>query len=55
MKPPPSGWPRISNAIHYEDAAAAIDWLCDAFGFEVLVNGGLCNDCAIRSRKGDGE
>jgi uncharacterized glyoxalase superfamily protein PhnB len=37
MKPPPSGWPRISSAIYYDDAAAAIDWLCSAFGFEVLV------------------
>jgi uncharacterized glyoxalase superfamily protein PhnB len=37
MKPPPSGWPRISSAIYYENAAAAIDWLCRVFGFEVLV------------------
>ena len=34
MKPPPSGWPRLSPSIFYDDAAAAIDWLCDAFGFE---------------------
>jgi uncharacterized glyoxalase superfamily protein PhnB len=31
------GWPRISSAIFYDDAAAAIDWLCDAFGFEVRL------------------
>ena len=37
MKPPPSGWPRISSALYYEDAPAAIDWLCRAFGFEVRV------------------
>lgn len=37
MKPPPSGWPRISSAVYYDDAAAAIEWLCSAFGFEVLV------------------
>ena len=37
MKPPPSGWPRIASAVYYEDAAAAIDWLCRAFGFEVRV------------------
>jgi uncharacterized glyoxalase superfamily protein PhnB len=37
MKPPPAGWPRISSAVYYEDAAAAIEWLCRAFGFEVLV------------------
>lgn len=34
MKPPPPGWPRISSALFYNDAAAAIDWLCNAFGFE---------------------
>jgi uncharacterized glyoxalase superfamily protein PhnB len=37
MKPPPSGWPRIASAVYYEDAPAAIDWLCRAFGFEVRV------------------
>ena len=37
MKPPPSGWPRIASAVYYKDAAAAIDWLCRAFGFEVRV------------------
>jgi hypothetical protein len=37
MKPTPSGWPRFTSAIVYKDAAAAIDWLCDAFGFEVRI------------------
>lgn len=37
MKPTPSGWPRISSAIYYEDPAAAIDWLCRVFGFEVRL------------------
>jgi uncharacterized glyoxalase superfamily protein PhnB len=37
MKPTPPGWPRISSAIYYEDASAAIDWLCRAFGFEVQL------------------
>lgn len=37
MKPPPTAWPRIASAIYYEDASAAIDWLCRAFGFEVRV------------------
>ena len=37
MKPPPKDWPRISSAGYYEDAPAAIDWLCRAFGFEVRV------------------
>jgi uncharacterized glyoxalase superfamily protein PhnB len=34
MKPTPAGWPRLSAAIFYDDPAAAIDWLCRAFGFE---------------------
>jgi len=37
MKPTPTGWPRISSALYYEDAAKAIDWLCNAFGFEVRL------------------
>jgi uncharacterized glyoxalase superfamily protein PhnB len=37
MKPTPPGWPRISSALYYEDAHAAIDWLCRAFGFEVRL------------------
>lgn len=41
MKPTPPGWPRISSALYYDDARAAIDWLCKAFGFELrlLVEG----------------
>ncbi|MXW01262.1 MAG: aminotransferase [Holophagales bacterium] len=35
MKNPPEGWPRISSSLFYEDAAAAIDWLTQAFGFAV--------------------
>ncbi len=37
MQPPPQGWPRISSALFYEDAASAIDWLCRAFDFEVRL------------------
>jgi uncharacterized glyoxalase superfamily protein PhnB len=37
MKPPPPGWPRISPALFYDDAAAAIDWLSRVFGFEVRL------------------
>jgi len=37
MKPTPPGWPRISAGLWYEDPAAAIDWLCRAFGFEVQL------------------
>jgi uncharacterized glyoxalase superfamily protein PhnB len=41
MKPTPPGWPRISSALYYDDARAAIDWLVSAFGFEIrlLVEG----------------
>ena len=37
MKAPPRGWNRINPALFYEDAAKAIDWLCEAFGFEVQL------------------
>lgn len=37
MQPTPRGWTRFSSSIFYADAAAAIDWLCDAFGFEVRL------------------
>jgi uncharacterized glyoxalase superfamily protein PhnB len=37
MNRPPEGWPRISSAVFYDDAAKAIDWLCEAFGFEVRL------------------
>jgi uncharacterized glyoxalase superfamily protein PhnB len=33
----PSNWPRFSSAVFYQDAVAAIEWLCDAFGFEVRI------------------
>lgn len=37
MKPTPPGWPRISASLYYRDAAKAIDWLCEAFGFEIRL------------------
>lgn len=37
MKPTPRDWPRISSSITYQDANAAIDWLCTAFGFSVRL------------------
>jgi uncharacterized glyoxalase superfamily protein PhnB len=37
MKKPPDGWPRMSSSVFYDDAAAAIDFLCRAFGFEVRL------------------
>jgi uncharacterized glyoxalase superfamily protein PhnB len=37
MRDTPPGWPRISAALYYRDPARAIDWLCQAFGFEVRM------------------
>ena len=37
MKKTPEGWPRISSALFYDDAAKAIAWLCKAFDFEVRL------------------
>jgi uncharacterized glyoxalase superfamily protein PhnB len=37
MKPPPPDWPRIASAAYYDDPAAAIDWLCKAFGFHLRL------------------
>jgi uncharacterized glyoxalase superfamily protein PhnB len=37
MKETPAGWPRISSGMYYRDAAKMIDWLCNAFGFEVRL------------------
>lgn len=34
---PPKGWPRLSSAIYYAEPARAIDWLCEALGFEIQV------------------
>jgi uncharacterized glyoxalase superfamily protein PhnB len=31
----PTDWPRITSALFYRDAPAAIAWLCRAFGFAV--------------------
>jgi uncharacterized glyoxalase superfamily protein PhnB len=37
MNPTPPGWPRISASLYYRDASRMIDWLCQAFGFEVRL------------------
>lgn len=37
MKNPPEGWSRFTSSVYYEDASAAIDWLCKAFGFDVKI------------------
>jgi uncharacterized glyoxalase superfamily protein PhnB len=43
---PPQDMPRITPHLFYDDVAAAIDWLVEAFGFEVRLrmtdkNGGV--------------
>ena len=37
MNATPKGWPRLTPALFYDDAATAIDWLCRAFGFDVRL------------------
>ncbi len=37
MKPTPAGWPRITPSVYYLDPHAGIDWLCNAFGFELRL------------------
>jgi uncharacterized glyoxalase superfamily protein PhnB len=37
MKAAPKNWPRISSSLYYRDATKMIDWLCEAFGFEVRL------------------
>jgi uncharacterized glyoxalase superfamily protein PhnB len=41
MNAPPTGWPRLSTSLFYDDARTAIAWLVEAFGFTVqlLVEG----------------
>jgi uncharacterized glyoxalase superfamily protein PhnB len=36
-KPPPPGWPQMAPGLVYRRPAEAIDWLCDAFGFELRL------------------
>ncbi len=37
MKPTPPDWPRIASGLYYREAAKAIDWLCEAFGFSLRL------------------
>ncbi len=37
IRPAPSGWPRISASLAYQDPVRAIDWLVAAFGFSVRI------------------
>ena len=37
MNPTPSGWPRLSPALFYQDPASAIDFLERAFSFTTRI------------------
>ncbi|MCY3941187.1 MAG: VOC family protein [Gammaproteobacteria bacterium] len=37
MKPIPDGYTRIASNIYYDDPVAVMDWLCEAFGFEIRL------------------
>lgn len=37
QNPPAPGWPRIASGLTYRDPGRMIDWICDAFGFEVKL------------------
>jgi uncharacterized glyoxalase superfamily protein PhnB len=51
MKPLPAGWPRISSSVAVANAAAAIDFYCRAFHFEVRLrvdgDGGRVEHCEL--------
>ncbi|MGE0396148.1 MAG: VOC family protein [Kofleriaceae bacterium] len=51
MKPAPKNWPRMSASAYYQDANAAIEWLCKAFGWEVRLKvdgeGGSVEHCEL--------
>lgn len=37
MQAPPTGWPRLSASLYYDNARVAIAWLVEAFGLEVQL------------------
>jgi uncharacterized glyoxalase superfamily protein PhnB len=51
MKTPPTGWPRISSQLFYDDPHAALQFLQRAFGFEVRARvegpGGRLEHCEM--------
>ena len=51
MKNTPKGWPRLSTSVCYRDAPKAIEWLTQAFGFEVRLkvegDGGSIEHCEL--------
>jgi len=48
MQSPPSGYPRVSPYLLYEDAEAAIRYLSETFGFELRhTQTGGRDDCML--------
>jgi uncharacterized glyoxalase superfamily protein PhnB len=37
MKQTPKGWPRLTSALFYDDAAGAIAWLCRVFELQIRL------------------
>ena len=55
MNPTPKGWPRLSSALFYEDAAAAIAWICRAFDFQIRIKVDGENGAVVHSELEYGE
>jgi uncharacterized glyoxalase superfamily protein PhnB len=55
MKPTPKGWPRLASSVFYEDAGAAIDWLCRAFAFQIRIKVDGENGAIVHSELEYGE
>src|SRR5258708_29994705 len=55
MKATPHGWPPISSAANYRDAARMIDWLSDAYGFEGRLKVEGDNESIVHSELTYGE
>ena len=49
MKQTPKGWPRMSSALFYQDAVAAIAWLGRAFDFQLRLKVDGENGAVIHS------
>jgi len=55
MRETPSGYPRITISVFYQDPHAAIDWLVKAFGFELRLKVEGDNGAVAYSELGFGE
>ncbi len=55
MKQTPKGWPRLSSALFYEDPAAAIAWICNAFDFKIRLKVDGENGAIVHSELEYGE